>query len=187
MSKKKTIKPKKEKRPIRLRFLTVLMLVVIFITGGINGYCIYNVFGRGVDFRNSNYDNMTSEQLEIQKLREDLKKKKTSGEISYAPIMYEKSIDNVIVDEADAYDVLLSVQSDLGIYNAEKEYSYSYMRSNDYYDVYTMQQYYNGIEIYGSELKMTADKSGNLLSVNGVHKQLEGFDTSVSLSESDAL
>lgn len=49
-----------------------------------------------------------------------------------------------------------------------------------------MQQYYNGIEIYGSELK-TADKSGNLLSVNGVHKQLEGFDTSVSLSESDAL
>lgn len=42
--------------------------------------------------------------------------------------MYEKSIDNVIVDEADAYDVLLSVQSDLGIYNAEKEYSYSYMR-----------------------------------------------------------
>lgn len=110
----------------------------------------------------------------------------TWGDNSYGQLGNEKNIDNVIVDEADAYDVLLSVQSDLGIYNAEDEYSYSYMRSNNYYDVYTMQQYYNGIEVYGSELKLTADKSGNLLSVNGVHKQLDGFDTSVSLSESDA-
>lgn len=98
----------------------------------------------------------------------------------------EQTVDMVITGESAAYDVLLSIQGDLGIYEAEEEYRCTDTHSNDYYDVYTMQQYYDNIEVYGYQLKMTADKSGNLLAFNGAHAQLDGFDASIALSESDA-
>lgn len=179
-------KNKKPENPKRLRFLTVIMLIAISISGGINGYCFYNVFGKDIVSEDSRYSNMTEEQIEVQKLREKEKEEEQSGIISYIPTADEQSIDMVIVNESDAYDVLFSLQYDLDIYDAEHEYAYSYIRSNDYYDVYTMQQYYDNIEVYGYELKMTADKSGNLIMINGTHAQLDGFDTSVVLSEDDA-
>lgn len=183
-------KNQKEKKPFRLRFLTIVMLIALLATGGINGFCSYNIFWKGAAAGSAKDNGMTKEQIVLQKEREALKQREKeeqeSGRISYTSMGQEKNLEFVIAGESDAYDVLLSIQGDLNISNAQEEYAFSYSRSNEYYDVYTMQQYYDGIEVYGYELKMTADKSGNLLSVDGTHAQLEGFDTTVSLSESDA-
>lgn len=185
--KRKTQKSKqKNQHPFRLRFLTLVMLFVLFSTSVINGYYIYNVFGKEVATDNSKHNNMTQEQIEVQKLREDFEEENDSCKISYTPITQEQTADMIIAGDSDAYDVLLSIQGDLGIYEAEEEYRCTDTHSNDYYDIYTMQQFYNNIEVYGYQLKMTVDKSGNLLAINGSHAQLDGFDTSVVLSESDA-
>lgn len=180
----------KKGRAFGLRFLTIVMLAVILATGGICGFCSYNIFFRSVGAESSKYDGMSTTQVSLKKEREAMERKEKerqdSGIISYTSAEWENDLDFVIAEKYDAYDILLSIQSDLGIYDAERAYSYSYMRSNDYYDVYTMQQYYNDIEVYGYELKMTADKSGHLLSVGGRRAQLDGFDTSVKLSEDDA-
>lgn len=180
----------KEKKPFRLRFLTIVMLIVLLVTGGINGFCSYNIFWKGAAVGSAKNNGMTKEQIVLQKEREALeqreKEEQESGRISYTSLGQERNLELVIAGESDAYDVLLSVQDDLNLSNAQEEYAFSYSRSNEYYDVYTMQQYYDGIEVYGYDLKMTADKSGNLLSVDGTHAQLEEFDTTVSLSESDA-
>lgn len=187
--KKKERKPKPPKQPFRLRFLTVLMLLAIAAAAVTGGVYIHTIAGKGTAFsEKEKAAENEKEALEAErKTQENARdEKEESGRFYYDPTDTEGNLDYVIADEDDAYDLLLELQYDLGITDAEKEYKYSYSTSSDYYDVYTMQQYYDGVEVYGAELKMTADKSGNLTAINGKYESVSGISTDAALSESDA-
>ena len=173
-----------------MRKLSLIMVLTLLASAGINGYYGYQLFGKPV-IPDSKYTESSAEEKEIQAdlaaYHEKLQAEKESGFVSYIPVQTDsKNLDEVIANEQDSMNVLLHIQNKLGITDAANSYKYTGMRSNDYYDTYTMQQYYNGIEVYGYQLKMTADKSGRLVSVNGMRALIKSLDTASEINSNEA-
>ncbi|MEE1085640.1 MAG: VWA domain-containing protein [Schaedlerella sp.] len=184
------MKKDRKKQKFKMRFLTKLMLTAILAVCICSGIYFYTIFNEGSALKETDKENsIDAEDLEAQRQQaeERLEETENSGIIDYVPSQEEKKdLDWVITDKNDAYELLQEIQYDLGISDAEEEYRPSYVRENGDYTVYTMQQYYNGVEIYGSELKMTTDASGHLQAVNGKYQSLSGVSIEANLSEKDA-
>ncbi|MBQ9898771.1 MAG: VWA domain-containing protein [Ruminococcus sp.] len=167
-----------------MRLLTMLMVFVIAVTAVINCVCVYNVFG-GTPEDYMRADGVTSEQESAVKQRraeqEQEQSRRESGQISYSSGgMSAGSMSSLAVNDADDAVQALST---VGLSSAD--FSYDRTVSNDYFDVYDMKQLYNGIEVYGSGVKVTADKDGNLLFVSGQKTPLDDFDTYSEYGELD--
>lgn len=175
-------KKQRNKKPrIAARFIAAVLIAAL----SVNGYYVYNIFGGEVADA-TNYKGMNDEQIALQQEREVRKQAREEAEyLSYTPDSFN-DINTVIVDENDAETLFSELRYEMNLFDISDTFSFAYSRSNEYFDVYTMQQYHDGIEVYGREIKMTIDKSGNLLSVDGNPADLNGFDTTVTLNEDDA-
>ena len=175
-------KTNSKKPKIAARFVAAVLVATL----SINGYYAYNMFGGDIA-EASSYKGMNNEQIELLQEREAKKKaEEEAGFVSYTPTSLSDDIDTVIVDKGDAEKLFGELRYEMNLFDISDTFPFSYSRSNEYFDVYTMQQYHDGIEVYGREIKMTTDKAGNLLSVNGNPAKLNNFDTTVTLSEDDA-
>lgn len=185
MSKKR----KNPKPPFRFRFLTVIMLLAIVAAIGTGAWYIYCIAGKGAALSGKKIsagDEKQALEEERKEKEEKQAEKEESGIIDYVPAQESDNLDYVITDEDDAYKFLVDQQYELGISDAEHEYQFSYSSENEDYSVYTMQQYYDGVEVYGSELKMETDQSGHLTAISGKYEQLQGISTEADISENDA-
>lgn len=175
-------KTNSKKPKIAARFVAAVLVATL----SINGYYAYNMFGGDIA-EASSYKGMNNEQIELLQERDAKKKdEEEAGFVSYTPTSLSDDIDTVIVDKGDAEKLFGELRYEMNLFDISDTFPFSYSRSNEYFDVYTMQQYHDGIEVYGREIKMTTDKAGNLLSVNGNPAKLNNFDTTVTLSEDDA-
>lgn len=175
-------KTNSKKPKIAARFVAAVLVAAL----SINGYYAYNMFGGDIA-EASSYKGMNNEQIELLQEREAKKKaEEEAGFVSYTPTSLSDDIDTVIVDKGDAEKLFGELRYEMNLFDISDTFPFAYSRSNEYFDVYTMQQYHDGIEVYGREIKMTTDKAGNLLSVNGNPAKLNNFDTTVTLSEDDA-
>ncbi len=177
---------KKKQKNIKSKIFTRFVSATLIAALSVNGYYAYNLFGGDIA-KASSYKGKNSEQIELQQERDAKKKAEEKAEaVSYIPPLFSNNIDMVIVDEDDAEKLFSEIRYEMNLFDIGDTFPFSYFRSNKYFDVYTMQQYHNGIEVYGHEIKMTADKAGRLLSVNGNPAKLKDFDTTVTLSENEA-
>lgn len=182
------MKKKGPKKQLRIRFLTIVMLLAILAAGVSAAMFGYTVLGKGSVLKEE-ADNVNGNQnleSERQKEKERLATQREEEGIYYIPESEEKDLDRVIVDESDAFDVLKEIQYDLGIMDAEREYKVSDTKETDGQSIYTMQQYHDGIEVYGSKIKLTTNESGYLMLISGEYKDLGTFSTEAEISESDA-
>lgn len=176
---------KNKQRNTKPRIVARFIATVLIAALSVNGYYAYNIFGGEVAGA-TNYKGMNDEQIALQQEREAREQAQEESEyLSYTPDSFD-DINTVIVDENDAEALFSELRYDMNLFDISDTFALAYSRSNEYFDVYTMKQYHDGIEVYGHEIKMTVDKSGNLLSVDGNPANLEGFDTAVTIDESEA-
>lgn len=180
------------KKPFRLRFTTRLLLAVIVLSPGINGYYVYDIFGRPIrEARAEAQKGMTKEQLEVQKRRDAQEKaeneKHIEGKIHYESadgrIGYE---DGLILNSGDAMEALAVLQGQLGIHNAREEYRCERENVSKNRTFYKMQQVCNGIPVYGYNLLIAVNEKGNLLSIDGAYADVQEVNTDTKISSSDA-
>lgn len=179
----------KKKYSKKLRFLTVVMILAIIATTVHAGMYAYNILSSGKALQKQDDAEISEKQRleeERRKQEEKLEQGLQSGVIAYIPNEEQTDLDNVIVDQNDAYQLLVELQYDLGIEDAEREYEYAYSSAGKDFTIYTMQQYYEGVEVYGAEIKITVDQSGNLTEINGKYQKIEGFSVEAVISENDA-
>lgn len=179
----------KKKYSKKLRFLSILVIVTVLVTSVHAGVFAYNILSTGKALQGQK-DNGESEKQRIEEERrkreEQLEQEVKKGIVDYVPRKEQSDTDQVIVNQNDAYDCLLELQYDLGIEDAEREYRYAYKNENEAFTIYTMQQYYENVEVYGKELKMAVDPSGNLKEITGQYQRLEDFSVESTVSEADA-
>ncbi len=176
-------KPKRHSNSphIAARFVAAVLAAAL----SVNGFYAYQMFGRGVEDAVVDAGlNRSQAQLQVE-MEEREEAKEAAGFISYTP-SGAADLNRVILDGEDAAEVFEKLRYGMDLIDLDDTFPLAYTRTNDYFDVYTLQQYHQGIEVYGHEIKMTADKAGNLLSVTGNPVELTGFDTTVMLHEEDA-
>lgn len=175
--KEKFRQPKQKKhRNHHLRFLTKLILLLLFVAVGMGVYYSYQLFFIPVHQEVKNEDKgLTKEQKEVKQEREELEKQEQENKtsIDYIADGSQEKDESVgkISDESDALNALKALQGELGIADVQEEYRFSEVKELEDLTVYEMQQYYEGIEVYGRSLMVSVDESGNLQSVNGTYEQ----------------
>lgn len=174
--KEKFRQPKQKKhRNHHLRFLTKLILLLLFVAVGMGVYYSYQLFFIPVHQEVKNEDKgLTKEQKEVKQEREELEKQEQENKtsIDYIADGSQEKDESVgkISDESDALNALKALQGELGIADVQEEYRFSEVKELEDLTVYEMQQYYEGIEVYGRSLMVSVDESGNLQSVNGTYE-----------------
>lgn len=190
--KEKFSQPKQKKhRNHHLRFLTKLILLLLFVAVGMGFYYSYQLFFIPVHQEVKNEDKgLTKEQKEIKKEREELEKQEQENKtsIDYIADGSQEKDESVgkISDESDALNALKALQGELGIADVQEEYRVSEVKELEDVTVYEMQQYYEGIEVYGRSLMVSVDESGNLQSVNGTYEQPSNVAVEPEIQEYDA-
>ena len=185
-----------QKHSRRPRPLTVLMILLIIACLLVNTACAYDIFGRtpvpatGTEPADPETQALIEENKALidEQAAEEAARKK-DGSIGFVPspdASKEGSYDIVVVDEDSAMEALVAMQGELGISDVKREYRCVKTDHNDFRDIYTMQQYYDGLEVVGGELKMKVDPSGNVVYVSGSHHPIGNLDTSTSYSENQA-
>lgn len=190
--KEKFRQPKQKKhRNHHLRFMTKLILLLLLVTVGMGLYYSYQLFFIPVHQEVKSEDKgLTKEQKEVKQEREELEKQgqenKTS--IDYIADGSQEKDESVgkISDESDALNALKALQGELGIADVQEEYRVSKVKELEDLTVYEMQQYYEGIEVYGRSLMVSVDESGNLQSVNGTYEQPSNVAVEPEIQEYDA-
>lgn len=175
-----------KKRGFRMNFLSVLLLLAVLAAAGSGLLYAHTILAKGAVFSENKKTDGTEAEAEREARKEAEEEKEVSGKIDYVPSGDIDSLDYVITDSDDAWELLRDLQYELGITNVENEYRYAYCDSGDGYDVYTMQQYHDGVEVYGAELKIAADKSGNLSLINGKYVPIGDLAVDAAVSEDDA-
>lgn len=190
--KEKFRQPKQKKhRNHHLRFLTKLILLLLLVTVGMGIYYSYQLFFTPVHQETKSEDKgLTKEQKEIKKEREALEKQEQENKtsIDYIADGSQEKDESVgkISDESDALNALKALQGELGIADVQEEYRVSEVKELEDVTVYEMQQYYEGIEVYGRSLMVSVDESGNLQSVNGTYEQPSNVAVEPEIQEYDA-
>lgn len=91
-----------------------------------------------------------------------------------------------VTDAQTALEALAGKATAYGIENAEEEYQlYTEMEAAGL-RVYWFQQYYQGVEVYGSGLKVIAGEDGSLQMINGNYANVETVDISFPVSQEQA-
>ncbi len=190
--KEKFKQPKQKKhRNHHLRFLTKLILLLLLVAVGTGLYYSYQLFFTPVRQEAKSEDKgLTKEQKEVKQEREELEKQEQENKTSIDYIVdgsqeKDESVGK-ISDEYEAMDALKALQGELGIADAEEEYRVSEVKELEDVTIYEMQQYYEGIEVYGRSLMVSVDESGNLQSVNGTYEQPSNVATEPEIQEYDA-
>lgn len=184
--------PKQKKhRNHHLRFLTKLILLLLFVAVGMGVYYSYQLFFIPVHQEVKNEDKgLTKEQKEVKQEREELEKQEQENKtsIDYIADGSQEKDESVgkISDESDALNALKALQGELGIADVQEEYRFSEVKELEDLTVYEMQQYYEGIEVYGRSLMVSVDESGNLQSVNGTYEQPSNVAVEPEIQEYDA-
>ena len=190
--KEKFRQPKQKKhRNHHLRFLTKLILLLLFVAVGMGFYYSYQLFFIPVHQEVKNEDKgLTKEQKEVKQEREELEKQEQENKtsIDYIADGSQEKDESVgkISDESDALNALKALQGELGIADVQEEYRFSEVKELEDLTVYEMQQYYEGIEVYGRSLMVSVDESGNLQSVNGTYEQPSNVAVEPEIQEYDA-
>ena len=151
------------------------MIIVILAAVGANLLFIATTFAAGASPKRNGFSAagtvLTAEQQELQEARKDQKArhKERENHIIWSDSRRTGgSLSSVILDSYDAQDVLETIQNELGV-DADNEYYVTNHTKNSDFEIYTLQQKYNGVDVYGYQLKMVTDLYGNLVSVNGEH------------------
>lgn len=190
--KEKFRQPKQKKhRNHHLRFLTKLILLLLLVTVGMGLYYSYQLFFIPVHQEVKSEDKgLTKEQKEVKQEREELEKQEQENKtsIDYIADGSQEKDESVgkISDESDALNALKALQGELGIADVQEEYRVSKVKELEDLTVYEMQQYYEGIEVYGRSLMVSVDESGNLQSVNGTYEQPSNVAVEPEIQEYDA-
>ena len=92
-----------------------------------------------------------------------LKSEKDTPVISLASdlTLTEKFTDRKITDPDSAVKAVADVSEELGIADPEKELSVISSNTFAGYDIYRMQQYYEGLEVYGHQLILSSDENND--------------------------
>lgn len=184
-----------KKKHIRLTtklVLTFLLLALVSI--------LLMVFKIRQDFRP--HQGKETEQVEekdtteIAQRREEYnnQKKKPSqdGGISYHPsddvaIYTEKDAKpDQVSNEREAKALLVQMEKELDIDNAEEEYFVSSTLESDSGTIYVFQQTFHDFDVAGSQIRMLVDEDNNVLSVSGSHRKVYGTEYENLMSDSDA-
>lgn len=191
MKKKKEKLKKSDSRKLRLRFLTKLLLLLLVFTIGVSVYYGYQLFLVPIHQETKKEEKgLSKEQKEIKKEREEFEakrqEKKTSINYVVDASRSSEEFPEKISDETDAMEALEKLQGELGISNAKEEYKVSKVNELENLTVYRMQQYYQGIEIYGRSLNLSVGEDGKLESINGTYEVPSNVVTEPELQEYDA-
>lgn len=93
--------------------------------------------------------------------------------------------DQKVKNESDAYKVLDSLKDEFKFKDAKKEFSVQSISTSENITFYRFKQKYNDIDVYGSDLILSADATGKVLSVNGYYQQNINIDTTTSRSKEE--
>ena len=93
--------------------------------------------------------------------------------------------DQKVKNESDAYKVLDSLKDEFKFKDAKKEFSVQNISTSENITFYRFKQKYNDIDVYGSDLILSADATGKVLSVNGYYQQNINIDTTTSKSKEE--
>lgn len=89
-----------------------------------------------------------------------------------------------VVDEKSALDAVATVAEELGISDVEKELKVSDVNKVDEDSYYRMQQYYNGIPVYGKTVVLSADAEGNVTALTANSIRIEDdLDTTPTVTQ----
>ncbi len=91
--------------------------------------------------------------------------------------------DVIITDEKSAIEAVASVSDALGIQNAESELKVSFTNKRETETYYRIQQYYNGIPVFGRNITVVAGKEGNALGLTSNYSPVGDIDITPSLNE----
>lgn len=183
---------KKKKNNYKSRFSTRLILYVLLFVLIINSSYIYNIFtGDIANITEANTKKKISkEKQKLQDLREEQEKKieqnKKNGSVYYFNPSVDNTLENVVVDENNVLEVLNNLETGLGI---DFEGEYQVLTSADYADgkIYSLQQYYNDIEVVSSILNVVVDSSGMIKFINGKHINVNNIESEPHIDESKAI
>lgn len=180
----------------RPRFLTVVMLIVLAVCLILDSACAYDLFGRTPVPVSDPAGKVSEEDKALIEENQSLIDEQRSEEeaaaedhsIGYvpSPVITPKDEQIIVMDERSAMEALVSMQEELGIGDVEREYRCSNEAHYDFGDSYTMQQYYDGIPVFGSTLRMSVDPAGNITNVSGMYIPIRNLGTQTQISESSA-
>lgn len=182
----KTNRPKK--RPPRLS--TRILLAVIAAALVINGYCAWQILGKPLQTEQTQTAaDVSSEEQELLEAQAERDQEiEESDSVGYAPSGSELQDweAGTVHDESSALDALAALQYNMNIGNVREEYRCVDRQTVGVRDYYTMQQFWQGVPVLGYSLVMDVDSSGQVKGIDGTYYELEDFEPSASLSESEA-
>lgn len=166
------------KRP---RILSTLLALVIAGTAAVDGFCIYDVYGRDAKgAAAAAAEAMSEDDKEKEEIRKDREAQEgkllqlaTEGNVSYTPSQLDLDTDLKVHDSTQAIEFLQQIGDRFGIEDAANEYTVTAETDIDDARLYFLQQRFGEIPVFGSTLTMEADKDGNVRSVEGSHVNVD--------------
>ena len=121
--------------------------------------------------------------IQTNKEKEPIIVQEIKSEGDSAKMMLSENFTNrKIVDEKSAIDAIADVSDVLGIDDAEKEFICINKSSIEGYDVYRLQQVYEGYEVFGHQVIVTVDPDDDPYSVISDYQNVKGLDLTPKLS-----
>ena len=163
------------KRP---RFLTLLLALVIAASAVIDGFCIYDVYGRDVKgaqakaAEQNGDDEEEDEEVKLAASERDAEalirqRTKQLGKVSYTP-----TVQMTALDTTQALDIVKNLAGSFGIGNVDEEYQVQDTKERGDYRYFIMQQVHKNIPVYGSTITVAAEKGGDVVNVSGSHIEI---------------
>lgn len=171
-----------------MRFISKLTLFMLAVTIAVNGVCVYDVIGKDIKLPAKTAADISQQQDEdipADTSGDKLEKLQEQGKISFDSSLSSISCDDV-TDSSSALNALKAFQSELGISDAEHNFSYVKTTENEYFTTYTMQQYYNSLPVDGYQLGVVVNNANKDVSVNGSYAKISDVDTDMSLDRDEA-
>lgn len=181
MSKKGNVST--QPRPVKFRFLSILLTFVIVVSMTIQGICMYDIFAKSANLKSGKVKakGVTEEQERIKEERQNYENKKKErqkkGNISYVS-NFKKNDKKIVVDDySDAQEALIELQSELGVSGGVQDFKFDEKIEKDNGDQYKFKQYYDGYPVDGYGITMDVNDKGEIESINGNNADITDFDT----------
>ena len=168
------------------RFLTIALAAVIAGSGVTDAFCLYdmmnmNLKSYAVSENGENGQGESDEQKQVKKERENEAKAKQAvaqaGNVVFNPAILKNVQDSTVNNQDDAFKLLRSVSSELGIQDVDKEYKYVDSKDTVNGIYYTFQQIHDNINVLGGKIIVKTNRNGNVLDISGHH-----FDVPINAS-----
>lgn len=93
--------------------------------------------------------------------------------------------DVLITDEESAIEAVATIGDTLGIKDASNEFKVAFTNKRETETYYRLQQYYNGIPVFGRNITVVADEGGESLGLTSNYSPIGNIDTEPSLNEEE--